>query len=143
MYLVNQKGLTRAIESSYTGSFHQNVVMRSSTIRLAKGAFSNVQARSYSAEAGKIRHFMSIKDLTRDEFATLVRNAAIHKKAAKAGNFSLSSSLAGRTVPMMFSKRSTRTRVSTEGAVTLMGGNPMFLGKDDIQLGVWAAPSFP
>jgi ornithine carbamoyltransferase len=37
---------------------------------------------------------------------------------------------------MMFSKRSTRTRVSTEAAVTMLGGNPMFLGKDDIQLGV-------
>ncbi len=36
----------------------------------------------------------------------------------------------------MFSKRSTRTRVSTEGAVVTMGGHPMFLGKDDIQLGV-------
>jgi ornithine carbamoyltransferase len=37
---------------------------------------------------------------------------------------------------MTFSKRSTRTRVSTESAVAAMGGHPMFLGKDDIQLGV-------
>lgn len=37
---------------------------------------------------------------------------------------------------MIFNKRSTRTRVSTEGAVAQMGGHPMFLGKDDIQLGV-------
>ena len=37
---------------------------------------------------------------------------------------------------MTFSKRSTRTRVSTEGAITALGGHPMFLGKDDIQLGV-------
>jgi ornithine carbamoyltransferase len=37
---------------------------------------------------------------------------------------------------MMFNKRSTRTRVSTEAAVATMGGHPMFLGKDDIQLGV-------
>lgn len=36
----------------------------------------------------------------------------------------------------MFSKLSTRTRVSTEGAVVAMGGHPMFLGKNDIQLGV-------
>lgn len=45
-------------------------------------------------------------------------------------------SLAGKTVAMMFSKRSTRTRVSTEAAVAQLGGQPMFLGKDDIQLGV-------
>ena len=37
---------------------------------------------------------------------------------------------------MTFSKRSTRTRVSTEAAVVTMGGHPIFLGKDDIQLGV-------
>lgn len=37
---------------------------------------------------------------------------------------------------MMFNKRSTRTRVSTEAAVATMGGHAMFLGKDDIQLGV-------
>jgi ornithine carbamoyltransferase len=37
---------------------------------------------------------------------------------------------------MMFNKRSTRTRVSTEAAAVQMGGHPMFLGKDDIQLGV-------
>jgi ornithine carbamoyltransferase len=36
----------------------------------------------------------------------------------------------------MFSKRSSRTRVSTESAVVALGGHPMFLGKDDIQLGV-------
>jgi ornithine carbamoyltransferase len=44
--------------------------------------------------------------------------------------------LTGKVVAMTFSKRSTRTRVSTEGAVVAMGGHPMFLGRDDIQLGV-------
>jgi ornithine carbamoyltransferase len=36
----------------------------------------------------------------------------------------------------MFNKLSTRTRVSTEAAIATMGGHPMFLGKNDIQLGV-------
>jgi ornithine carbamoyltransferase len=36
----------------------------------------------------------------------------------------------------MFSKRSTRTRVSTEAAVNMLGGHPMFLSAQDIQLGV-------
>jgi ornithine carbamoyltransferase len=49
---------------------------------------------------------------------------------------SLEGALTSKTVAMLFSKRSTRTRVSTEGAVVTMGGHPMFLGKDDIQLGV-------
>lgn len=81
---------------------------------------------------------MSINDLTPAEFTKLIRNAAASKaELARADNLGgLGTSLAGKTVAMMFSKRSTRTRVSTEGAVALLGGHPMFLGKDDIQLGV-------
>ena len=81
---------------------------------------------------------MSIGDLTPSEFSSLVRRAAAHKQAVKASTApsSLTTSLSGKTVAMLFSKRSTRTRVSTEAAVSTMGGHPMFLGKDDIQLGV-------
>ncbi|CAI7651507.1 unnamed protein product [Penicillium bialowiezense] len=84
------------------------------------------------------RHLLSIADLTPTEFATLVRNATSHKRAIKSGAIpeSLIGSLSGKTVAMMFNKRSTRTRVSTEAAAVQMGGHPMFLGKDDIQLGV-------
>lgn len=85
---------------------------------------------------------MSMSDVTAAELTTLVRNAAKHKTAVKAAfdanqaPSGLIHSLTGKTIAMMFSKRSTRTRVSTEAAVTMMGGHPMFLGKDDIQLGV-------
>jgi len=37
---------------------------------------------------------------------------------------------------LMFSKRSTRTRVASESATALLGGHAMFLGASDIQLGV-------
>lgn len=37
---------------------------------------------------------------------------------------------------MIFTKRSTRTRISSEGAAAYFGALPMFLGKSDIQLGV-------
>ncbi|PKY03456.1 ornithine carbamoyltransferase [Aspergillus campestris IBT 28561] len=84
------------------------------------------------------RHLLSIADLTSTEFATLVRNASAHKKHGRSGSIqqNLVGSLTGKTVAMIFNKRSTRTRISTEGAVAQMGGHPMFLGKDDIQLGV-------
>ncbi|GIJ82367.1 hypothetical protein Asppvi_000874 [Aspergillus pseudoviridinutans] len=84
------------------------------------------------------RHFLSIADLTPTEFATLVRNASSYKRSIKSGSLpqNLLGALTGKTVAMIFSKRSTRTRISTEGAVVQMGGHPMFLGKDDIQLGV-------
>jgi ornithine carbamoyltransferase len=118
-----------------------------STIRPAVTAFralSKVQLRSYSKPATPAtspfapRHFLSISDLTPAELTTLVRNAKSHKTAIKSGSIpkSLLGALTGKQVAMMFNKRSTRTRVSTEGAVVALGGHPMFLGKDDIQLGV-------
>ncbi|KAG8840910.1 ornithine carbamoyltransferase, partial [Serendipita sp. 411] len=45
-------------------------------------------------------------------------------------------SLSHSTIAMLFSKRSTRTRVSAETAAVLLGGRALFLGRDDIQLGV-------
>jgi len=98
----------------------------------------------YSSSASPVtspfapRHFLSIADLTPAELTALVRNASSHKTAIKSGSVpkSLLGSLNGKTVAMMFNKRSTRTRVSTEAAVATMGGHAMFLGKDDIQLGV-------
>lgn len=44
--------------------------------------------------------------------------------------------LLGKSVAMIFQKRSTRTRVSTETGMSLMGGNALFLGPSDVQLGV-------
>lgn len=83
---------------------------------------------------------MTIADLSPAEFTNLVRNAAAHKALVKGKDArhleQLRKGMAGTAVAMMFSKRSTRTRVSTEAAVSLMGGHAMFLGKDDIQLGV-------
>ena len=107
--------------------------------------------RSYSSEITAAqpqtspfapRHLLSIADLTPTEFSALIRNAEAWKSEVKSGDAWEEDGLAhwrplqGRTIAMSFSKRSTRTRVSTEGAVALLGGHPMFLGKEDIQLGV-------
>jgi ornithine carbamoyltransferase len=111
--------------------------MRRVAFRTINSAVGQLQARSLSNNSSP-RHLTSINDLSAAEFAKLVLNASAHKSAVKSGQTpkTLSNSLAGQTIAMMFNKRSTRTRVSTEAAVTIMGGHPMFLGKDDIQLGV-------
>ena len=115
--------------------------------RLAFRTFTKVlrhatrsQTRKYTGQSNLAspRHLLSIKDLSPAEFSTLVLNASQHKfnKPTLCTDWKLRSALAGKVVAMLFSKKSTRTRVSTEGAAVAMGGHPMFLGKDDIQLGV-------
>ncbi|OTA65264.1 ornithine carbamoyltransferase-like protein [Hypoxylon sp. EC38] len=131
LYKYNKKPISDGKPVSY-------FKMRSPPLRLVKSTYCCAYARSYSTAPKSVRHLMSISDLTPAEFSKLVQNAAAHKKAVKSGGISkaLNSKLTGQTVAMMFSKLSTRTRVSTEAAVAMMGGHPMFLGKNDIQLGV-------
>lgn len=87
-----------------------------------------------------IRHLTAIKDLSDEEFKILVDRAEHFKKIFKQGNSDEFQKnhlkLLGRTIALIFTKRSTRTRISTEGAATFFGAQPMFLGKEDIQLGV-------
>jgi ornithine carbamoyltransferase len=106
--------------------------------------FNVRNSRSYSTGAVplKTRHLLSIADLSVPELTSILSRSAELKQSVKARNLLPGSTeftpgpLAGQSVAMMFSKRSTRTRVSTESAIALLGGHPMFLGKDDIQLGV-------
>ncbi|RKF78805.1 Ornithine carbamoyltransferase, mitochondrial [Golovinomyces cichoracearum] len=101
---------------------------------------SNINATaSFSSHSSRTpRHLLSIADLSTSELNVLVLNASRHKATITSGDIppNIRGSLSSKTVAMMFSKRSTRTRVSTEGAITLLGGHPMFLGSSDIQLGV-------
>ncbi|CAI5760506.1 unnamed protein product [Candida verbasci] len=87
-----------------------------------------------------IKHLVNIASLSNDEFISLINNAQHFKTIYKSGNISKIKSnhekLLGKTIALLFSKRSTRTRISSEGASAFFGAQPMFLGKDDIQLGV-------
>lgn len=115
------------------------------SIPRALRGFHSVSQRSYSTSSTLLapRHLLSIADLSSAELTTLVRNACAHRSMMKLDSMKLGSisksiqgALTGKTIAMTFSKRSTRTRVSTEGAVAAFGGHAMYLGRDDIQLGV-------
>jgi ornithine carbamoyltransferase len=75
------------------------------------------------------RHFITGEELTRDELYALI-DRAIELKAAPYG----SDLLARRSVALIFQKPSTRTRVSFEAGIAELGGHPMVLRTDDLQL---------
>jgi ornithine carbamoyltransferase len=75
------------------------------------------------------RHFLTGAELTASELDTLLARAA----ALKAEPLS-SRTLAGRTIALIFQAASTRTRVSFEAGVFELGGHPMVLSPDELQL---------
>ena len=75
------------------------------------------------------RDLLGMEDLSAREIGELLRLAARYKRRR-----GLSSELRGKTVAMIFEKPSTRTRVSFEVAVHEMGGNPLFLSSQELQL---------
>jgi len=78
-----------------------------------------------------MRHFLKETDFTRSEIAQIFGLAARLKR----DRGSHEKPLAGQTWAMIFSKSSTRTRVSFEVGIHELGGNPLFLNRNDIQLG--------
>ncbi|MHA1227738.1 MAG: ornithine carbamoyltransferase [Candidatus Hodarchaeales archaeon] len=80
------------------------------------------------------RSVLTLKDLTTSEIRFLIDEAKDFKERRQ--DYISNQPLKGKTLGMIFQKRSTRTRVSTETAMVELGGHALFLGKDDIQLGV-------
>ena len=75
-------------------------------------------------------HFLSIPDFSRSELDALFDLAARMKSGAWREK-----PLAGKTLAMIFTKSSTRTRVSFEVGAFQLGGHALFLSSRDIQLG--------
>lgn len=79
----------------------------------------------------KPRHFISLLDLTGDEFRTLIERA-IMLKHVRDHDYQ---PLKGQVLGMIFEKSSTRTRVSFETGMAHFGGHALFLSPRDTQLG--------
>ncbi|KAI8977634.1 ornithine carbamoyltransferase [Mycotypha africana] len=88
-------------------------------------------------EAKKPNHFITTADFTAEQLLDLVYNSLQFKVQAKyTPSEEIKRPLAGKTLAVLFSKRSTRTRIATESSMAFLGGHAMFLGSQDIQLGV-------
>lgn len=111
-------------------------------ITLAKSLMASLAPNTrkviaYSTSSGP-KHLVSLLQLSDKELHNLVGKALDYRKQVRSGEQTPQESiekLRGKLVTMLFSKRSTRTRISTEGAAAYFGASPMFLGNDDIQLG--------
>ena len=77
------------------------------------------------------RNFLSIDDLSATELGDLLELSA--KVKASPGDFA--GRLSGLAIALIFEKPSTRTRMSFEVAVALMGGHPLSLLSSELQLG--------
>ncbi|KAF9651009.1 mitochondrial ornithine carbamoyltransferase [Thelephora ganbajun] len=98
--------------------------------------------------AKRVPHLMTLADLSPSQVNSIVSHAHYLKhislpwlspqqRGVRASKLRMpSQSLFSKSIALIFSKRSTRTRLSAETATVLLGGKALFLGKDDIQLGV-------
>jgi ornithine carbamoyltransferase len=79
-----------------------------------------------------MKHFLSIESLERDWIDKVLRDSADFKKNREK---SARKPLAGQTWALIFSKPSTRTRVSFEVGIRELGGKSIYMNAADAQLG--------
>ena len=80
-----------------------------------------------------MRHFLSLRDYTKEEILEILNLAIDIKKEFK--DRRQPHYLKGQTLAMIFEKSSTRTRVSFEAGMFQLGGHAIFLSSNDSQLG--------
>ncbi len=79
-----------------------------------------------------MRHFLDFRDLSKNDIMVILTEARRRKHTR---NVSEGQPLNGKSLAMIFEKNSTRTRVSFEVGMRELGGNPVVLQKNDLQLG--------
>lgn len=81
------------------------------------------------------RDLLTLKDFNSDEIKYFLWTAADLKERIK-NNKETVRLLEGKSAALIFQKRSTRTRVSTETGLALLGGHSVYLTDSDFHLGV-------
>ncbi len=80
-----------------------------------------------------MRHFLTLKDFTKEEILEIIDIGLEIKKNLKSGVYNKELNM--QTLGMIFEKSSTRTRVSFETGMFQLGGHALFLSNRDIHLG--------
>lgn len=80
------------------------------------------------------KSFLTLLDFSPDELNYLLEISKQVKAEKRAGNLPMR--FAGKSLAILFEKRSTRTRTAFETAFGEEGGHAVFLSRDDIHLGV-------
>ncbi len=75
-----------------------------------------------------VRHFLTVPDLSRPELEGVLRQSAFWK------SHPYGDALSGKTVALVFGKPSTRTRVSFSVGVYQLGGMPLTLSEQELQM---------
>ncbi len=76
------------------------------------------------------RDFLSVTDLSQEETRSVIQRAALGKSRRGHGP------LAGKSVALLFEKPSLRTKVSFQVAVEQLGGYSLYMGGEEVGLGV-------
>ncbi len=76
-----------------------------------------------------IRHFLDLWDITPEEGWQILLTTKQIKEAKQKDN-----SLKGKNIGLLFTKPSTRTRVSFEVAINDLGGNAIYMTQDSLQM---------
>jgi len=80
-----------------------------------------------------VKDLISIHDLTKADIEAIFQKSLELKTQVKNGE--QSRELEGKTLAMVFEKRSTRTRISFEVGMTQLGGHAIFLSREDTHIG--------
>ncbi len=81
-----------------------------------------------------MKHLLKMMDLSQEEIIDIL-NLADQLKYELKNNIPHNHLLKGKTLGMIFQKASTRTRVSFETGMYQLGGYPLFLSSNDLQIG--------
>ncbi|RLB93759.1 MAG: ornithine carbamoyltransferase, partial [Deltaproteobacteria bacterium] len=78
------------------------------------------------------KDILSLLDLEQEDFEHLFKRAIKLKERYSKGIFD--SLLTGKTLGLIFDKKSTRTRISFETAMIQLGGHPIYMSTQDTQI---------